>query len=85
MKEEFDRLFQSFDDNDTALEWCENRLLAQKLGVHHGAPSERQTIIARRSQPGRHRRRSGMPRTPQIPARVSHHPVPEHRPESCIS
>jgi glutaminase len=32
MKEQFDQLFRSFDDNDAALEWCENRLLAQKLG-----------------------------------------------------
>ena len=38
MREEFDRLFVAFDDNDTALEWCENRLLAQKLG---GAVTER--------------------------------------------
>jgi len=30
MQEQFDQLFRSFDDNDTALEWCENRLLAQK-------------------------------------------------------
>ena len=32
MKEQFDELFRSFDDNDTALEWCENRLLSEKLG-----------------------------------------------------
>jgi glutaminase len=32
MKEQFDLLFQSFDDNDTALEWSENRLLAHKPG-----------------------------------------------------
>ncbi len=32
LKEQFDLLFHSFDDNDTALEWCENRLLAQKSG-----------------------------------------------------
>ena len=32
MKEQFDQLFRSFDDNDSALEWCENRLLAQQLG-----------------------------------------------------
>jgi glutaminase len=33
LKEEFDRLFMAFDDNDTALEWCENRLLAEKIGL----------------------------------------------------
>ena len=32
LKEQFDSLFHSFEENDTALEWCENRLLAQKLG-----------------------------------------------------
>jgi glutaminase len=32
MKEQFDQLFRSFDDNDSALEWCENRLLAEKMG-----------------------------------------------------
>jgi glutaminase len=32
MKEQFDELFRGFEDNDTALEWCENRLLAAKLG-----------------------------------------------------
>ncbi len=32
MKEQFDQLFRSFDDNDAALESCENRLLAEKLG-----------------------------------------------------
>jgi glutaminase len=32
MKEQFDDLFRSFDDNDTALEWCENQLLTEKLG-----------------------------------------------------
>ncbi len=31
LKEEFDSQFHAFDDNDAALEWCENRLLAQKL------------------------------------------------------
>ncbi len=33
LKEEFDQQFLAFDDNDTALEWCENRLLAEKLTV----------------------------------------------------
>ncbi len=28
----FDEEFRAFDDNDPALEWCENRLLEQKLG-----------------------------------------------------
>jgi glutaminase len=32
LKEQFESLCRSFEDNDTALEWCENRLLAQKLG-----------------------------------------------------
>ena len=31
LKEQFESLFHSFDENDTALEWCENRLLAQKM------------------------------------------------------
>ncbi len=31
--EQFDKLFLTFDDNDTALEWCENRLLAKKIAV----------------------------------------------------
>jgi glutaminase len=30
LKERFDTLFLAFDDNDTALEWCENRLLTAK-------------------------------------------------------
>jgi len=33
LKEQVDSLFTTFDDNDTALEWCENRLLAQKITV----------------------------------------------------
>jgi len=33
LKEQFDQFFLSFDDNDTALEWCENRMLAQKIGT----------------------------------------------------
>jgi glutaminase len=33
LKEQFEQLFRAFDDNDTALEWCENRLLAEKLGA----------------------------------------------------
>lgn len=43
MKEQFDELFRSFDDNDTALEWCENRLLSQKLG---GTVTERMVKTA---------------------------------------
>ena len=31
LKEQFDRRFRVFEDNDTALEWCENRLLAEKI------------------------------------------------------
>jgi glutaminase len=31
LKEQFDQQFISFEENDTALEWCENRLLAGKL------------------------------------------------------
>ena len=31
LKEQTDSLFTTFDENDTALEWCENRLLAQKM------------------------------------------------------
>ena len=31
VKEQVDTLFLSFKDNDTALEWCENRLLAAKI------------------------------------------------------
>lgn len=31
--ERFPELFRSFDDDDTALEWCENRLLARVLPV----------------------------------------------------
>ncbi len=38
MKDQFEKLFRSFDDNDSALEWCENRLLAQELG---GTATER--------------------------------------------
>jgi glutaminase len=33
LKEQVDALFTTFDDNDTALEWCENRLLSQKITV----------------------------------------------------
>lgn len=31
LKKQVTTLFQVFDDNDTALEWCENRLLVEKL------------------------------------------------------
>ena len=31
LKDRFDALFLTFDDNDAALEWCENRLLAEKI------------------------------------------------------
>jgi glutaminase len=31
--DQFDKIFLTFDDNDTALEWCENRLLAKKIVV----------------------------------------------------
>ena len=31
LKEQFATDFRTFEDNDTALEWCENRLLAEKL------------------------------------------------------
>ena len=31
LKEEFDKLFVAFDENDTALEWCENHLLTEKI------------------------------------------------------
>jgi glutaminase len=31
LKEQFAGLFREFEDNDAALEWCENRLLAAKL------------------------------------------------------
>jgi glutaminase len=37
-KEQMDSLFTTFDENDTALEWCENRLLAQRMTVR--APEE---------------------------------------------
>jgi glutaminase len=37
----FDDLFQRFDDNDLALEWCEDRLLAE-----HGAPAEERVAEA---------------------------------------
>jgi len=33
LKDEFERLFRDFDDTDTALEWCENGLLAEKITV----------------------------------------------------
>ncbi len=33
LKERFDQIFASFEDNDAALEWCENRLLAEKVAV----------------------------------------------------
>ena len=38
-EEEFDRRFVAFDDNDTALEWCENRLLDQKLAHRVAEPT----------------------------------------------
>ncbi len=31
LRGQFESLFRSFEDNDSALEWCENRLLAQRL------------------------------------------------------
>jgi len=31
MKDQVDELFTTFDDNDSALEWCENRLLNEKI------------------------------------------------------
>ena len=31
LKDQFAELFRAFDDNDAALEWCENRLLEDKL------------------------------------------------------
>ena len=33
LKEQCDRLFVTFEDNDTALEMCENRLLTEKIAV----------------------------------------------------
>jgi len=33
LKEQFESQFTTFEDNDSALEWCENRLLAQTLAV----------------------------------------------------
>ena len=33
LKDRFDELFRVFADNDPALEWCENRLLASALSV----------------------------------------------------
>ena len=33
LKDTFERLFLAFEDNDTALEWCENRLLDQKISI----------------------------------------------------
>ncbi len=33
LKEKTDELFTTFDDTDTALEFCENRLLDQKIGI----------------------------------------------------
>lgn len=38
LKEQFDGLFLAFDDNDAALEWCENRLLAGKFAGRAGDP-----------------------------------------------
>jgi glutaminase len=35
MKSDFATLFQQFEDNDTALEFCENRLLLEKLPHRH--------------------------------------------------
>jgi glutaminase len=44
LKEQFDALFLAFDDNDTALEWWENRLLAAnasaELNGHSVAPAQ---------------------------------------------
>ena len=39
LKERYDALIQAFDDNDTALEWCENRLLAAKVSAGAQHPS----------------------------------------------
>jgi glutaminase len=44
LKDQFKKLFHAFDDNDTALEWCENRLIAAKLSV----PTTNQPIEAAR-------------------------------------
>jgi glutaminase len=33
LKEQFESQFTTFEDNDSALEWCENRLLAQTLAI----------------------------------------------------
>ena len=40
----FERLFQPFDDNDLALEWCENRLLQKNLPA---PPARRRAAIAK--------------------------------------
>ena len=39
----FEKLFQPYDDNDLALEWCENRLLQKNLPAR---PARRRTVIA---------------------------------------
>ena len=39
----FEKLFQPFDDNDLALEWCENRLLQEHLPAR---PARRRTPVA---------------------------------------
>jgi glutaminase len=33
LKDQFESLFRAFDENDTALEWCENRLLSSRCRV----------------------------------------------------
>ena len=40
----FEKLFQPFDDNDLALEWCENRLLRKNLA---GPAARRRAAIAK--------------------------------------
>jgi glutaminase len=39
-KEQVDQQFVSFEDNDTALEWCENQLLGQKITARPAAEIE---------------------------------------------
>jgi glutaminase len=42
LKDQFATLFRAFDENDTALEWCENRLLASKSSARNAElPVER--------------------------------------------
>ena len=37
LKDQFETLYRAFDDTDSALEWCENRLLARELAVRGDA------------------------------------------------